>query len=134
MSQSLAMLFFQDAPVANSAAMQGMAMVAVVLWAAVVLFFIATMWKIFTKAGHPGWAALVPIYNIIVMVKIMGKPGWWFLLMLIPGVNAILAGLMMAKVFGKGTGFALGLIFLSPIFYPVLAFGSAQYQPQAAAS
>jgi len=131
MSQTLALLFFQDAPV-NSAAAQGVAMGLLVVWAAVLVFTIAVGWKIFAKAGQPGWAILVPIYNMIVAVKVMGKPGWWFLLMLIPGVNAILAGLMMAKVFGKGTGFALGLIFLSPIFYPILAFGNAQYQPQAA--
>jgi hypothetical protein len=133
MSNLLAMLFFQSnsAP-GNSAAAQGVAMVAVILWAVVTLFFIAVGWKIFAKAGQPGWAVLVPIYNIIVAVKIMGKPGWWFILMIIPFVNIILAGLMFAKVFGKGTGFALGLIFLSPIFYPILAFGSARYTPAAA--
>jgi Family of unknown function (DUF5684) len=135
MSQSLAMLFFQDVPAANSAAAQGVAMVFVVLWAAVLLLLVASLWKVFTKAGEPGWAAIVPIYNLIVLLKIAGKPAWWFLLMLIPVVNFVIAIVMaisLAKNFGKGTGFALGLIFLSPIFYPILGFGNARYQPVAA--
>ena len=133
MSSLLAMLFFQsDSAAAPSPAANAFAAGALIAWAVVMLFVIAVGWKIFAKAGQPGWAVLVPIYNIIVAVKVMGKPGWWFLLMLIPGVNAILAGLMFAKVFGKGTGFALGLIFLGFIFYPILAFGSSRYQPQAA--
>lgn len=132
MSSLLAILFFQSDGAPSSAAANAFAAGFLVVWAVVVLFVIAVGWKLFAKAGKPGWAVLVPIYNIIVAVQIMGKPGWWFLLMLIPGVNIVLAGLMFAKVFGKSTGFALGLIFLSVIFYPILAFGNAQYQPQAA--
>ena len=85
------------------------------------------------SAGEPGWAAIIPIYNFIVLLKIAGKPVWWFILMLIPFVNfivAIIAALAVAKNFGKGTGFGLGLAFLAPIFYPILAFGDARYQPQ----
>lgn len=91
----------------------------------------ASMWKVFTKAGEPGWASIVPIYNAVVMMKIAGKPAWWVLLMLIPFVNfvvTILVTIELCKAFGKGTGFALGMIFLSPIFLPILAFGDAQYQ------
>lgn len=91
---------------------------------------IAGLWKVFTKAGEPGWAAIVPIYNTYILLKIAGKPWWWLLLLLIPFVNfvvAILALIALAQAFGKGTGFALGLIFLSPIFIPILGFGSAQY-------
>ena len=136
MSYLLAMLFFQtDSSAGNSAAAQGVAMVFVVLWAAIALLMIASLWKVFTKAGEPGWAAIVPIYNLIVLLKIAGKPAWWFLLMLIPVVNFIVAIIMviaLAKNFGKGTGFAIGLLLLAPIFYPVLGFGSAKYQPVAA--
>ena len=135
MSQTLALLFFQDAQVPSSAAMQGVAMVFVVLWAAVLLLMVASLWKVFTKAGEPGWAAIVPIYNLIVLLKIAGKPAWWFLLMIIPVVNfvvAIIVAISLAKNFGKGAGFGLGLAFLFPVFYPILGFGSARYQPVAA--
>jgi hypothetical protein len=92
---------------------------------------IVAMWKIFTKAGQPGWACLIPFYNIYVLCKIVGRPGWWLILMLIPFVNVIIGIILcidLAKSFGKGVGFGLGLIFLSFIFYPILGFGSAQYQ------
>jgi uncharacterized membrane protein YoaK (UPF0700 family) len=92
------------------------------------------MWKLFVKAGEPGWASIIPIYNAIVMLKIAGKPLWWFLLYLIPIVNiviAIIVTVALAKNFGKDVGFAVGLILLPIIFYPILAFGSAQYHPQA---
>lgn len=97
----------------------------------IIVFMVATMWKIFTKAGEPGWACLVPIYNACVMFKIAGKPMWWILLCLIPIVNiiiAILAAIGLANKFGKGGGFAVGLILLPIIFYPILAFGDAEYQ------
>ena len=97
---------------------------------------IAGMWATFAKAGKPGWAAIVPIYNVIVMLEIINKPIWWVLLFLIPCVNfiaAILVAMEMAKVFGKGAGFGLGLAFLPFIFYPILGFGDARYQGAAPA-
>jgi hypothetical protein len=99
---------------------------------ALIILMIVTMWKIFTKAGKPGWASLIPIYNIFVMLDIAGKPGWWFLLFLIPIVNLVIMILVLVSLatnFGKGGGFVAGLIFLPIIFYPILAFGSAQYKP-----
>lgn len=102
---------------------------------AVIVFYIATMWKIFEKAGKPGWASIIPIYNTIVLLQISGKPGWWVLLYLIPVVNiviAIIATLGLAHNFGKGTGFAIGLMLLGFIFLPILAWGDAEYQPQQA--
>jgi hypothetical protein len=98
---------------------------------AIVGTLVAAMWKVFAKAGEPGWAVLVPIYNIVVLLKIAGKPTWWLVLLLVPGVNAIaaiLVALALAERFGKGTGYGLGLAFLGPIFYPMLGFGSAQYK------
>ena len=105
--------------------------VMMLVYLAVIVLMIAGMWMVFSKAGKPGWAAIVPIYNIIVLLEIVGKPIWWILLCLIPFVNIvifILIAIDLAKVFGKGVGFALGLVFLPFIFYPVLGFGSAQYQ------
>ncbi|MEI6535527.1 MAG: DUF5684 domain-containing protein [Verrucomicrobiaceae bacterium] len=96
----------------------------------VFVFMIASAWKVFTKAGKPGWASLVPIYNMFVMLEIVGRPAWWFVLMLIPAVNFVVLIIVMidfAKSFGKGTGFGLGLAFLGFIFVPILAFGPARY-------
>jgi len=98
---------------------------------AIAVVMLISMWKIYSKAGQPGWAVLVPIYNVVVLLKIVNKPVWWILLMLIPFVNfiiIILLYLQLAKVFGKDTGFGLGLVFLPIIFLPMLAFGKAQYQ------
>lgn len=105
--------------------------VPIILFFVLLIFVFAGMWKMFEKAGEPGWAAIVPIYNAIVLCRIGGKPEWWFLLMLIPIVGIIISILVMVGVaerFGKGVGFALGLIFLGFIFMPILGFGSAQYQ------
>ena len=106
--------------------------VAAFAFAAVICFvMIAAMWKIFTKAGQPGWAAIIPIYNIIVLLKIAGKPAWWVILFLIPIVSLVMVILTyvgLANKFGKGGGFAVGLIFLGIIFFPILGFGGAQYQ------
>lgn len=94
------------------------------------VFFLAGFWRTFVKAGRPGWACLVPIYNAIVLIQIARRPVWWLLLMLIPIVNLFVAMVLMvdiAKAFGKGAGFGLGLLFLGFIFYPILGFGDAQY-------
>lgn len=106
-------------------------LIMMLIWLAVMVFFIAVGWKIFAKAGQPGWASIIPIYNLWILVKIIGKPTNWFIFMLIPGLNVIfgiLAVLELAKVFGKSTGFGIGLLILGFIFAPILAFGSAQYQ------
>ena len=98
---------------------------------AIIIFLIASIWKVFTKAGQPGWASIIPIYNIIVMLQIVGRPWWWILLLLIPIVNLvifIIISIDMAKSFGKGAGFGIGLFLLGIIFYPILGFGSATYQ------
>jgi hypothetical protein len=93
-------------------------------------------WKIFTKAGQPGWASIIPIYNVLVFLKIIGRPWYWLLLMCIPFVGviwAIIATLDLAKSFGKDTVFAVfGLIIFNVIGYAILAFGGAQYRGPAA--
>lgn len=88
-------------------------------------------WKVFVKAGQPGWASLIPIYNVYVVLKIVGRPGWWLILFLIPLVNFIIAILItvdLAKSFGKGVGFAIGMLFLPFIFWLILGFGDASYK------
>lgn len=102
----------------------------VLFFLAFMVFLIACQWKIFTKAGKPGWACLIPIYSGIVMLEIVRKPTWWIFLLLIPFVNiffAIIALNELSKSFGKSSGFTVGLIFLPFIFYPMLAFGDAKY-------
>ena len=98
----------------------------------IILLIVISLWKIFVKAGKPGWAAIVPIYNLIVLIEICCKPLWWFILLLIPFVNIIVLIILyveLAKRFGKGVGFAIGLLILPFIFFPVLAFSDAKYSP-----
>jgi len=106
-----------------------------IFWLAFMILMIAACWKIFTKAGQPGWASIIPIYNWYILCKIVGRPGWWVILLLIPFVNFIVGIILcidLAKSFGKGVGFGIGLILLGVIFFPILGFGSAQYQGSAA--
>jgi hypothetical protein len=102
--------------------------------AAIFVVMVASLWKIFSKAGQPGWAAIIPIYNWIVWCKIVGRPAWWVLLLLIClPIFYIILCIDLAKSFGKGVGFAIGLILLSIVFFPILGFGSATYQGPSAA-
>ena len=103
---------------------------AIIFLLAFAVFVIAAMWKVFVKAGQPGWAAIIPIYNIYIMTKIAGKPGYWTLLCIIPFLNIIfLIWLynMISKSFGKDEGFTAGLVLLGFIFWPILGFGAAKY-------
>jgi len=98
---------------------------------AFIALMIASLWKVFTKAGQPGWASIIPIYNFIVILQIIGKPWWWIIGMIIPFVNFvvfIMLAIELARVFGKGIGYAIGLILLPFVFYPMLAFGDATYR------
>ena len=108
-------------------------MLSFVICLAIILAIFAGCWKMLVKAGQPGWGILIPIFNLYVLVKIAGRPGWWLILiMLVPIVNfivLIIISVDIAKNFGKDIGFALGLFFLPFIFYPILGFGDAQYRP-----
>ncbi|MDA3905038.1 MAG: DUF5684 domain-containing protein [Bacteroidales bacterium] len=98
---------------------------------ALIVFLIVAEWKVYVKAGQPGWAVLIPFYNYYVLLKIVGKPTWWLLvLILFPPVGIFMALYvihLLSKSFGYGLGFTLGLIFLSFIFYPILGFGNSKY-------
>ena len=122
---------------AAAAAAAGGVGIFMILYFALIILMIVGMWKMFDKAGKPGWAAIIPIYNFIVMLEIAGKPIWWILLLMVPFVNfviAILLYLAIAERFGKGGGYAVGLIFLPFIFLPMLGFGDATYQGGAPAA
>ncbi len=115
---------------------EGLATVFIVIYLAILLLVIAGGWKLFSKAGQPGWGILVPILNLYFLCKVAGRPGWWVLLMFIPLVNIIIMVIIsidVAKAFGMGTGFGLGIFFLGFIFIPVLGFGGATYQGSAGA-
>ncbi len=96
----------------------------------IIVLYMAATWKVFSKAGQPGWASVIPVYNLYTMLKLAGKPGWWIILMIIPGLN-IIFGIwtlnMISKSFGKDEGFTMGMVFLAPIFWPILGFGDAEY-------
>ena len=97
----------------------------------IMVVLIVANWKMFTKANQPGWACLIPIYNIYVVTQIVGRPAWWIVLLLIPLVNIVVAIIMcidLAKSFGKDALYGIGIAFLAFIFIPILAFGSATYQ------
>ena len=102
---------------------------------ALVVLEIAALWIIFAKAGKPGWAAIIPIYNYIVLLQVVGRPIWWFILFFIPLVDIVILIIVLndlSKSFGHGVGFTLGLLFFAEIFFPILAFGGSRYVGPAA--
>jgi len=101
-----------------------------IIYLAIIIFFIIVWWKIFVKAGKPGWAAIIPIYNIIVFLQIVGKPLWWIILFLLPVVNLIISIICLiefAKKFGKPEWHVILMLLFGIIYFPILAFGDAKY-------
>ena len=101
-----------------------------IVYFAILLLVTVAHWKAFAKAGRPGWVIFIPFYNLYVCMQISSKPGWWWVLLCIPFVNIIFSILMMrglARNFGKGVGFTVGLLLLPIVFWPILAFGDARY-------
>ena len=108
----------------------GLLLVYFLVLIAIYVVAVIGLWKMYAKAGKPGWAAIIPIYNIVVLLEIVGRPLWWLILLIIPFVNLIALIVIMndlSKSFGKGVGFTIGLILLGFIFIPVLGFGNAKY-------
>ena len=111
--------------------MSSLLIVWIIIVSIITLIMIIANWMIYEKAGKPGWASLIPVYNTIVQLDIVGKPVWWIVLMFIPVANIVFAIWMtnlLSKSFGYEEGFTVGLIILPIIFYPILGFGPAQYQ------
>jgi hypothetical protein len=109
----------------------GIAFTILLVLGALSLLIIVALWVIFTKAGESGWKSLVPIYNLYILLMIAGVPGWWLIMFFIPVVGVVFSLLVMlalAKKFGKGTLFGIGLFLLPILFYPLLAFGGSQYE------
>ena len=114
---------------AQSAAVAAAATVPMLVVLAITVLLIASMWKVFERAGERGWAVLVPIYNLYILCRIAGMSGWWVLVAFIPLVNIIFVfanSIGVAERFGKGVGYGLGLALLPFIFWPMLAWGDAQ--------
>lgn len=105
---------------------------------AILVIAIIGCWKVFEKAGQPGWAILIPLFNVYIILKIAGRPGWWLLLYFVPIVNfivAIVVAIDVAKAFGQGAAFGFFLLFLfAGIGYLILGFGNYQYRGPAAAT
>ncbi len=100
------------------------------VYLALFVFYIVAGWRVFAKAGEPGWGIFIPIYNLYLVCKISGRPEWWVILFFIPLVNVVIGLIIamdVAKAFSKGPGFGIGLWLLNFIFVPILGFGSAQY-------
>jgi Family of unknown function (DUF5684) len=96
------------------------------------ILYIVAGWRVFAKAGEPGWGIFVPVYNLYLLCKISGRPEWWLILFFIPLVNVatgLIIAMDLAKAFSKSSGFGIGLWLFSFIFVPILGFGSAQYTP-----
>ena len=102
----------------------------------ILLLVIIAEWRVLSKAGKPGWGAIIPIYNLYLICKVAKRPGWWWVLFIIPVVNVVITIIVMldvAKAFRKGVGFGIGLILLNPLFMMILGYGSAEYDGSPAA-
>ena len=102
-----------------------------IVWVACCLLMVASSWQVFVKAGEPGWKCLIPIYGAVVLMRIVGRPWWWLLWLCVPVLGlipAVIVSLDLARVFGRGAGFGVGIMLLGPIFLAILAFSDARYQ------
>jgi hypothetical protein len=126
---TISALLLQDQTNGTAAALGGGVVLIIMLAVAVV--FIIGLWKVFTKAGQPGWASIIPFYNAYILIQIAGRPGWWLLMLLIPFVNLVFGLLLaidIAKAFGQSAAFGVILLFLlGGVGYLVLGFGNYSY-------
>lgn len=112
------------------------AIISILAVVAIIVLTLVGWWKMFAKAGQPGWTCIIPFVNVYILLKIVGRPGWWLLLFFLPIISFIVFIVVMidlAKSFGKGSLFAVGLVLLSVVFIPVLGLGKSEYQGPAAA-
>lgn len=116
---------------ASNANSNGVSAGPTLLFLALGVLILAAMWQVFVKAKRPGWFALIPFYNLYALLKMVGRPGWWFILFFIPFVNIVVSLVVhydLARTFGKGIGYTLLLVFLPFIGWPMLAWGDAKYK------
>lgn len=129
-------MLLQSSDFAGAGALAAVVGTMLIVGLVIALIFIVGLWKVFQKAGQPGWACLIPFYNCYVLLQIAGRPGWWLLLLLIPLVNVVIALLLaidIAKSFGQSAAFGVILLFLlSGVGYLVLGFGNYRYLGPAA--
>jgi Family of unknown function (DUF5684) len=125
------LLYQRAAAAPTSAPADGPALTLLIaVYLSIVVLNIAAYWRIFSKAGQPGWTVLVPIYGSVKLIQISGRSGWWLLAFLVPLLNIFAIVRLqfdLARVFGRGIGFGFGLLLLPLIFAPILGFGDAQY-------
>ena len=120
----------QDMPGMDPGGLSGFIILPLILYVILLIILLMGIWRMFEKGGIPGILGLIPIVNIFFLAKLAGKPMWWALLFMIPFVNVVIAILILigiAERFGRGIGTALGLVFLTPIFFCILGYGSAEY-------
>jgi hypothetical protein len=126
-------VYAQDAAAQAASAAAGMT--TLLVWLAIVVLLVVSMWRVFERAGQPGWMAIVPILNMYVLIKIAGKSGLLLLGLIIPVVNIVVAFIVafgVAARFRRGQGFGIGLALLPFIFYPILAYVEDTALPQPA--
>lgn len=129
---------------ANTTIMSFLLGAGIVIWLVLIVLavlLVIALWRIFTKAGEKGWKAIVPVLNLITEYKISGMSPYFLLIYIgffIPFVN-FFAGIAMfvitiiqivklGEAFGKSTGFKVGMVLLSPIFFLILGLGNSTYQ------
>jgi hypothetical protein len=123
------MILAQATAITDSGAGSG-SIIGTMVWLAITVAMLVAAWKLFVKAGQPGWASLIPFYNTVTLLRITGRSGWWLVGFMVPFLNLfVIIRLVfdLARVFGHGVGFGFGLLFLFPVFVMILAFGDAAY-------
>ena len=111
-------------------AIVGFGIVAFIFWAAIIAFSIVVGWKLFVKAGKPGWKCIIPVYNIFIFLQIVNRPWWWIFLFFIPLVNLVMMVIVyhdLSKAFGKDGAFTVGLVLINIVFLAILAFDKSVY-------
>lgn len=119
----------------NAAAAAGFGLMTLVCMLVMYVVFMGLMfWKVFEKAGQPPVMCFIPIVNTYFMLMIVKRPAWWLILFFIPFVNVVVGIIVcidIAKKFGQSAAYAIGLILLPIVFFPILGFGAAKYDPNA---
>ena len=137
MGNNMDMQQFNDQMNGMADAAAGVGIGVMLVWVILMVITLAGMWKVVSKAGHPGILGIIPIVNWFFFAQVAGKPTWWGVLMLVPIVNLVVGIIILLGIserLGRGIGTAIGLFILFFIFWPILGFGSAKWTPPPAAA